>query len=339
VRLHLRGHLPLASYWLCASPTGPRAHDPTALAPHDSTALAPHDSTGLHLGPGHPTLDSNAARAAPLCQLWTCQARAPKSQAHGVRYGVGRDCRGCLRAYAYTTSTVPGTWGRPVTAPACSSQHLTVCAISSPSREGTQRDEPAQAKPPRCSPFGDANKDQNPRAASRQPLPSKRERTQVRLASRVVHPGGFGTCVPGAWSEHAHMQSDGEGLGNPHSASHLQPESKLRPGARHCPTRPNRSSRAGPGTKLREHGLIVPKVNQTEGLRNPHSATRQQPNQPPARNPPLPAATKSLQSCGDRDRIPTQMSVISVETRYQCRAPRHLQNSTLRDILMRGPTV
>jgi hypothetical protein len=106
------------------------------------------------------------------------------------------------------------------------------------------------------------------------------------------------------------------GLGNPHSVSHLQPESKLRPGDRHCPTRPNRSSRAGPGTKLREHCLNVPKVNQTEGLRNPHSVTRLQPNQPPARNPPLSDATKSLQARGDRDRTPTRMAVILVEGRH-----------------------
>jgi hypothetical protein len=26
--------------------------------------------------------------AAPLCQLWTCRTRAPKSQAHGVRHGI-----------------------------------------------------------------------------------------------------------------------------------------------------------------------------------------------------------------------------------------------------------
>ena len=30
--------------------------------------------------------------------------------------------------------------------------------------------------------------------------PDERERTQVRLAARVVHRGGFGTCVPGAWT-------------------------------------------------------------------------------------------------------------------------------------------
>ncbi len=113
------------------------------MTPRPSRLMTPRPSR-LYLGPGHPTLDPNAARGAPLCQLWTCQTRAPKSQAHGVRHGVGPDCRGCLRAYAYTTSMVPGTWGRPVTTPSCSSQHLTVCAISSPSSEGTQRDEPAQ---------------------------------------------------------------------------------------------------------------------------------------------------------------------------------------------------
>jgi hypothetical protein len=98
-----------------------------------------------------------------------------------------------------------------------------------------------------------------------------------------------------------------EGLGNPHSVSHLQPN---HPPARNPPlsTRPNRSRRAEPRTKLREHGLNVPKVNKTEGLRNPHSVTRLQPNKPPARNPPLSDATKSLQARGDRDQAPTQMA-------------------------------
>ncbi len=53
----------------------------------------------------------------------------------------------------------------------------------------------------------------------------------------------------------------------------------------------------------------MPKVNQTEGLRNPHSVTRSQPSQPPARLSPLPDATKSLQSRGDRDHAPTQTAI------------------------------
>jgi hypothetical protein len=102
--------------------------------------------------------------------------------------------------------------------------------------------------------------------------------------------------------------SQTEGLGNPHSVSHLQPN---KPPARNPPltTRPNRSRRAGPGTKIREHGLNVPKVNQTEGLGNPHSVSYLQPNKPPARNPPLSDATKSLQARGDRDQAPTQMVI------------------------------
>jgi hypothetical protein len=100
------------------------------MTPRPSRLMTPRPSR-LYLGHGHPTLDPNAARAAPLCQLWTCQTRAPKSHAHGVRHGVGRDCRGCLRAYAYTTSTVPVTWGRPVTTP--------------PARASTSRSAPSQA--------------------------------------------------------------------------------------------------------------------------------------------------------------------------------------------------
>ena len=110
---------------------------------------------------------------------------------------MGRDCRGCLRPYAIR-----------------SSQHLAVGAIptrastsrSAPSQapRGTQRDEPAQVgrvhpKPPRCSPFGDAKGFEPPEQQHDTHSPHKRERTQVRLASRVEHPGGFGTCAPGAW--------------------------------------------------------------------------------------------------------------------------------------------
>jgi hypothetical protein len=95
------------------------------MTPRPSRLMTPRP-TCLHLGSGHPTLDSNAARAAPLCQLWTCQTRAPKSQAHGSR----RWSR-LPRAYAYPTSTVPGTRGRLVTTP--------------PDRASTSRSAPSQA--------------------------------------------------------------------------------------------------------------------------------------------------------------------------------------------------
>ncbi len=109
--------------------------------------------------------------------------------------------------------------------------------------------------------------------------------------------------------------------GDPHSVSYLRLNANPRPGTRDCPTRPNRPVAREPGTKLREHGLIVPKVNQTEGLRNPHSVTRQQPNHSPVRNPPLPNATKSLQLRGDWDRTPTWMAVITVGEKRPDQSP------------------
>jgi hypothetical protein len=124
--------------------------------------------------------------------------------------------------------------------------------------------------------------------------------------------------------------SQTEGLGNPHSVSHLQPN---KPPARNLPlsTRPNRSRRAEPGTKLRDHGLNVPKVNQTEGLRNPHSVTRLQPNKPPARNPPLSDATKSLQARGDRDQAPTQRAILIIRENIPS-GVHHTGPTTSRDI-------
>jgi hypothetical protein len=90
-------------------------------------------------------------------------------------------------------------------------------------------------------------------------------------------------------------------------------------------------SRTAPGIKLREHGLNEPKVNQTEGLRNPHSVTRPQPNQPPARNPPLSEATKSLQSRGDRDQAPIKMAIHIIKENNRSGVPR-TGPTTSRDI-------
>jgi hypothetical protein len=75
-----------------------------------------------HLGPGHSTFDHNAARASPLCQLWTCQTRTPKSQALRVRHGVGRDCRGCLRPYATRSERASTSRSAPSPARASTSE-------------------------------------------------------------------------------------------------------------------------------------------------------------------------------------------------------------------------
>jgi hypothetical protein len=130
----LRDHGPRASR--------PASHDPTALVPYDPTALAP-----LTLGPAT-RFRPPRGPCAPSCQLWTCQTRAPKSQAHGVRRDTGRDCRGCLRPYA--------TWSSQhltVGAIPRSGQHLTVCAISSPSRHPTRRASAGGEGPPQTTPL------------------------------------------------------------------------------------------------------------------------------------------------------------------------------------------
>jgi hypothetical protein len=103
-----------------------------------------------HLGPGHSTSDHNAA-PAPLCQLWTCRTRAPKSQALGVRHGS-------------RLPRVPTPSQRARTPPARAS---TPRSAPSQAPRGTQRDEAAQVgrvhpKPARCSPFGDAKGFQTP---------------------------------------------------------------------------------------------------------------------------------------------------------------------------------
>jgi hypothetical protein len=115
------------------------------------------------------------------------------------------------------------------------------------------------------------------------------------------------------------------GLGNSHSVSHQHWSSSPLPNSGQGPAQPDatKSLQSGPGIKRLEHGLNVPKVNQTEGLGNPHSVRRQQPNQPPARNPPLSDANKSLQLRGDRDSTPTHMAVITVEGRHSKRSPDH----------------
>ncbi len=65
---------------------------------------------------------------------------------------------------------------------------------------------------------------------TRRPRPARP--AQYRLAARVVHPGGFGTCVPGAWTGHATQTTRRQ---------------------RHCSP-----LSMGPGTRLWEYGLNVP---------------------------------------------------------------------------------
>ena len=167
--------------------------DHSALAPRDSAALVPPPRTrspNTRLQRGPPPRYANCGRAI----------EGHQSRRHtGYVTALGRDCRGCLRIDATR-----------------SSQHLTVCATparastsgSAPPQapRGTQRDEPAQVGrvPPQTTPLlsvWGCKWGSNPLSSTTSAHSTyKRERTQVRLAARVVHRGGFGTCVPGAWT-------------------------------------------------------------------------------------------------------------------------------------------
>jgi hypothetical protein len=115
-----------------------------------SRLMTPRPSR-LHLGPGRPTLDHNAAHAAPLCQLWTCQTRAPKSHAHGVRHGAwSRRPRVPTRLRLHNEHGA-GDLGTTRHHPACSSQrlrHLKLLERGHPTRRASAGGEgPPQTTP------------------------------------------------------------------------------------------------------------------------------------------------------------------------------------------------
>ena len=188
-------------------------HDYTALAPHDFTALAPHDFTALAPLPRARSLDLRPERGPPPRYANCGRAiEGHQSRRHtGYVTALGRDCRGCLRIDAtrssqhLTVCAIPGP-GQHLTVCAIpsSGQHLTVCAATSPSRHPTRR---ASAGGEGSTPNHPAALRSGMRMGFNSPgqhhtahSPDERERTQVRLAARVVHRGGFGTCVPGAWT-------------------------------------------------------------------------------------------------------------------------------------------
>jgi hypothetical protein len=139
----------------------------------------------------------------PLSQRGpTCHGKAPKSQAHGVRHGA----RSRLPRVPTHNAKQPGRH-LVVCAIPSSSQHLTVCASTSPSRHPTRRasagGEGSTQNHPAALRLGMQMGFEPPEQHYTAHSPYKRERTQVRLAARVEHRGGFGTCVPGAWTGQA----------------------------------------------------------------------------------------------------------------------------------------
>ena len=186
---------------MTSRPSRLTSHDYTALAPHDYTALAPHDFTALAPLPRARSLDLRPERGPPPRYANCGRAiEGHQSRRHtGYVTALGRDCRGCLRIDATRSSqylTVCATPGP--------GQHLGVCAATSPSRHPTRR---ASAGGEGSTPNHPAALRSGMRMGFNSPgqhhtahSPVERERTQVRLAARVVHRGGFGTCVPGAWT-------------------------------------------------------------------------------------------------------------------------------------------
>ncbi len=87
----------------------------------------------------------------PLPRHANCgRARQGHQNRRHTRYvtAFGRDCRGCLRAYATCSSQ-----HLTVCAITCSSQHLAVCAITSPSRNPTPRASAGGEGPPQTTPL------------------------------------------------------------------------------------------------------------------------------------------------------------------------------------------
>ena len=193
---------------MTSRPSRLTSHDFTALAPHgftahtlhDRTTLAPHDPrpSRRYLESGHSTLTSTRP-TAPYANCGRARSGHQSRRHTGYVTAPGRDCRGCLRSTP--TDWAGTTWSAPSPARASTSR-------SAPSQapRGTQRDEPAQVGrvPPQTTPLlsvWGCKWGSNPLSSTTSAHSTcKRERTQVRLAARVVHPGGFGTCVPGAWT-------------------------------------------------------------------------------------------------------------------------------------------
>jgi hypothetical protein len=148
---------------------------------HRPSRLMTPRPTRRHNGLGLSTPCSKAAHAAPLRQLWTCQTGHQSRRHPGVRH-----CAWSRLPRVPTPSLRARCRGPGATChhPTCSSQHLAVCAITSPSREGTQRDESAQVSPPQTTPLLSVRGcewNSNLLSSINNTLLSKRERTQVRL--------------------------------------------------------------------------------------------------------------------------------------------------------------
>jgi hypothetical protein len=80
----------------------------------------------------------------------------------------------------------------------------------------------------------------------------------VRLASRVEHPGGFGTCVPEAGLGHSQGRPFKMGGSDPHGASYSPPE---RDASARDPRLPDATQTArsnGPGFITPEQGADTP---------------------------------------------------------------------------------
>jgi hypothetical protein len=140
-----------------------------------------------------------------------------------------------------------------------------------------------------------------------------------RLAARVVHRGGFGTCVPGA--------GIGQAIQTTRRTAAHSTESRI--------ARPRGPQAQAPGVRSNTHPWSI----RRRGLRNPHSVTRHQPHQISG---PLPATVRRDQTAPVA-RGPGLYS--HMDGRHHSRGgtprpePHKLGVPPTIDITMRGPTV
>jgi hypothetical protein len=131
---------------------------PPIGTPPASGRFGPHH----HSGRGHSTPRTKRAHMPPVMPIVELHQQAP-----GVRHGGGDGAWSrLLRVSTLHDEHGAGDPGRPVT-PQPPRSSTSRSEPSSPSSEGIQREEPAQVgrfhpKPPRCSPFGDANRIRDP---------------------------------------------------------------------------------------------------------------------------------------------------------------------------------
>ena len=169
--------------------------------------------------PSRPTSDpvtrpSTPTRpTAPLCQLWTCHRRAPKSQAHGVRHGAWSGLPRVPTHRRHPIEPAPHGLRHPRLGPAPRGlRHHK--PLEAPNATSQRRWGGFHPKPPRCSPFGDENGVQFPWAAPHCTLPSRAGEDASSISRAGGTPGWLWNLRPGSldWISHPDNPPDGSSL-------------------------------------------------------------------------------------------------------------------------------